>query len=205
MISQADKDRIGDAITAAEAKTSGEIFCVIARHSSDYRLVPVAWAAAVALAVPAPLIYLTLWPASLIYLTQLVVFIVVAAGLSLPGIRFHIVPRRTKHERAHTEAMQQFFAQGLHQTENRTGVLIFASVARALCRDRGRSRHLRQSDAASIGSGRRSVDRRATPGTDRRRLHRCDRAVRGSAGGALPARRAQPGRAAEQAGGDLMP
>ncbi len=80
MISQADKDRIGDAISAAEAKTSGEIFCVIARHSSDYRLVPVAWAAAVALAVPAPLIYLTLWPASLIYLIQLVVFIVVAPG-----------------------------------------------------------------------------------------------------------------------------
>ena len=25
--------------------------------------------------------------------------------------------------------MRQFFAQGLHQTENRTGVLIFASVA----------------------------------------------------------------------------
>jgi len=25
--------------------------------------------------------------------------------------------------------MQQFFAQGLHQTENRTGVLIFASAA----------------------------------------------------------------------------
>ena len=52
-----------------------------------------------------------------------------AVALSLPGIRFHIVPRRTKHERAHTEAMQQFFAQGLHQTENRTGVLIFASAA----------------------------------------------------------------------------
>ena len=63
MISQADRERIADAICAAEAKTSGEIFCVIARHASDYRLVPLAWAAAVALAVPAPLIYLTLWPA----------------------------------------------------------------------------------------------------------------------------------------------
>src|SRR4029079_13678726 len=83
MISQVDKDRIADAITKAEAKTSGEIFCVIARQSSDYRLVPVAWEAAVALAVPAPLIYLTLWPASLIYLIQLVVFIAAAAGLSL--------------------------------------------------------------------------------------------------------------------------
>jgi putative membrane protein len=129
MISQADKARIVDAIRAAEAKTSGEIFCVIARHSSDYRLVPLAWAAALTLVVPAPLIYLTLWPASLIYLIQLVTFIAVALALSLPSIRFHIVPRRTQHERAHVEAMRQFFAQGLHHTENRTGVLIFASIA----------------------------------------------------------------------------
>jgi putative membrane protein len=64
-----------------------------------------------------------------IYLIQLIVFIAAALGLSLPGIRFHIVPRRTQHERAHVQAMQQFFAQGLHRTENRTGVLIFAAVA----------------------------------------------------------------------------
>src|SRR2546428_12645783 len=111
MISQADKERIADAIRAAEAKTSGEIFCVIARHSSDYRLVPLAWAAALSLVVPAPLIYLTLWPAWALYLAQLVVFIVAAVGLSWPSIRFHIVPRRAAHDRAHTEAMRQFFAQ----------------------------------------------------------------------------------------------
>jgi putative membrane protein len=129
MISQLDSERIAEAIRAAEAKTSGEIFCVIARHASDYRLVPLAWAAAVALVVPAPLIYFTLWPASVIYLVELVVFIVATLGLSLPAIRFYIVPRRTQHERAHAQAMQQFFAQGLHRTENRTGVLIFAAVA----------------------------------------------------------------------------
>ena len=39
------------------------------------------------------------------------------------------MPRRAKHERAHAEAMRQFFAQGLHKTERRTGVLIFAAVA----------------------------------------------------------------------------
>ena len=121
--------RIADAISAAEAKTSGEIFCVIARHSSDYRLVPVAWAAAVALAVPAPLIYLTLWPASLIYLIQLVVFIVVAAGLSLPGSASISCRAAPSMSARMPSAMRQFFAQGLHQTENRTGVLIFASVA----------------------------------------------------------------------------
>jgi putative membrane protein len=129
MISQADRARITDAIRAAETRTAGEIFCVIARYSSDYRLVPLAWAAALALVAPAPLIYLTLWPASVIYLVQLVVFIAAALALSLPAIRFHIVPRRTQHERAHAEAMRQFFAQGLDQTENRTGVLIYASLA----------------------------------------------------------------------------
>jgi putative membrane protein len=129
MISQVDRERIADAIRAAEAKTSGEIFCVIALHASDYRLVPLAWAAAVALVVPAPLIYFTLWPAAVIYVVQLIVFIAAALGLSLPDIRFHIVPRRTQHERAHLQAMQQFFAHGLHHTQNRTGVLIFASVA----------------------------------------------------------------------------
>jgi putative membrane protein len=129
MISQADKQRITEAIRAAETKTSGEIFCVIAQRASDYPLVPVAWAAAVALAVPAPLIYLTLWPASVIYLFQLIVFIALAVALSRPAVRFKLVPRRAKHDRAHRVAMRQFFAHGLQNTQNRTGVLIFASIA----------------------------------------------------------------------------
>ncbi len=129
MISQSDKARIADAIRAVEARTAGEVFCVIARHSSDYRLVPVAWAAAAALLVPLPLVSLTSWPAAVIYLWQLVAFMVVALALSHPKLRFHAVPRRAKHDRAHAEAMRQFFAQGLDKTEHRTGVLIFASVA----------------------------------------------------------------------------
>jgi putative membrane protein len=129
LISPADKERVAQAIRAAEEKTAGEIFCVIARHSSDYRLVPLAWAAALALVLPAPLIYFTLWPAWAIYLAQILTFVLTAIGLSWPPIRFHLVPRRAGHDRAHTQAMRQFLGQGLHQTENRTGVLIFASVA----------------------------------------------------------------------------
>jgi putative membrane protein len=129
MISQSDKTRVADAIRAAEARTAGEIFCVIARHSSDYRLVPIAWAAALALLVPLPLISLTTWPAAVIYLWQLGAFVVAALALSHPRVRFHIVPRRAKHDQAHAEAMRQFFAQGLDKTEHRTGVLIFASTA----------------------------------------------------------------------------
>ena len=129
LVAQADRERVAQAIQAVEATTAGEIFCVIARHSSEYRLIPLVWATGLALLVPAPLIYFTLWPAWALYVAQLATFILAAIGLSWPPLRFHLVPGRAAHDRAHAEAMRQFFAQGLHHTEERTGVLIFASVA----------------------------------------------------------------------------
>lgn len=129
LVSDADKKRITASIQAAEQRTSGEIFCVIARQSDDYRLVPIAWAAALALLTPLPLLFLTVMPAKLIYLIQLIVFIVTALLLWFPPIRFRIVPRGKMHEQAHAEALRQFFAQGMQKTDQRTGVLIFASEA----------------------------------------------------------------------------
>jgi putative membrane protein len=129
VITDADRARIADAIRAAETKTSGEIFCVLARNAGTYRLMPVAWAAALALAVPLPLIWLTEWSAATIHAIQLISFMLAAIGLSRPALRFRIVPRRTRRERAHAAAMRQFLAQGLQKTEGRTGVLIFAAQA----------------------------------------------------------------------------
>lgn len=127
-ISDNDRQRISAAIHNAETRTSGEIFCVIAQRSGDYRLLPIIWAAAVALALPLALIYLTRWTAPTIYLAQLGTFIIVSlALLALPEKRF-IVPRWLGHQYAHAEAMRQFFAQGLDKTEQRTGVLIFVSA-----------------------------------------------------------------------------
>jgi putative membrane protein len=91
--------------------------------------VPIAWAAALALLVPLPLIYVSDLSVEQTYLGQLATFLVVALALSHPMLRFHVVPRAAKHGHAHTIAMQQFLAQGLDKTENRTGVLIFASAA----------------------------------------------------------------------------
>jgi putative membrane protein len=127
LISRLDKDRISATIAAVEQKTSGEIFCVIARQCGDYRTVPLVWAAALALLLP--LILLSPLPASWIYIAQLALFAIAALVLSIPAIRFHIVPRRRMQQQAHAEAVRQFLAQGLHKTENRTGVLIFASEA----------------------------------------------------------------------------
>jgi putative membrane protein len=129
MISDADKTRIAGAIRAAETKTSGEIFCVLAQNAGNYRLVPIAWAAALALIVPLPLVMTTEWEAVTIYVIQLVAFTAAAIGLSRPGLRFLVVPRRMKRDRAHAAALRQFLAQGMHKTAARTGVLIFAAVA----------------------------------------------------------------------------
>ena len=128
-LTEADRARITEAIRAAETQTSGEIYCVVAQTCSVYRLVPMAWAALIALITPLPLIYLTTWPASVIYVLQLLVFLAALGGLSHRRIRFAIVPRRTKRDRAHGEAVRQFAAHGLHNTERRTGVLIFVSLA----------------------------------------------------------------------------
>lgn len=129
MIDASDKARVTAAIRAAEANTAGEIFCVIARHSGDHRLVPIAWAAGLALASPLALLAFTHWSAAIVYLVQLGVFLVAALLLSIPAIRYRIVPRRAAHDGAHAEAMRQFHAQGIDRTEHRTGVLIFASAA----------------------------------------------------------------------------
>jgi putative membrane protein len=129
MISDNDRTRIADAIRAAESRTSGEIFCVVAQRASAYALVPFAWAAALGLLVPWPLIHLTLWPASVIFVLQLVAVALVTGLLWRPALRYRLVSRRTKHERAHSLAMQQFWEQQLQRTEGRTGVLIFAALA----------------------------------------------------------------------------
>ena len=52
MFTDNDHKRIADAITAAESKTSGEIFCVLAHEVSRYREVPLAWASLAALLLP---------------------------------------------------------------------------------------------------------------------------------------------------------
>lgn len=124
-----DRARIRDAVAAAEARTAGEIFVVVAAASDDYRLVPLLWATLAALFVPLPLLFLTLLPATQIYLAQLAAFVVLSLAFSLPPVHIAVVPHSLKRARAHARAVEQFLAHGLHTTEARTGVLIFVSLA----------------------------------------------------------------------------
>jgi putative membrane protein len=128
-VNAADRARVRQAIAEAEARTSGEIFAVVARECEDYRFVPILWAVLAAFIVPLPLIYLTHIPALVIWMIQIATFVVFAAVLSLPAVKPRVVPRHVKREAVRALAMQQFLAHGLHTTEARTGVLVFVALA----------------------------------------------------------------------------
>jgi putative membrane protein len=124
-----DLERIAEAIRRTETATAGEIFCVLARSSGSYRAYPLVFAFLLALLVPLPLIYLTFTSAVTIYSAQLGAAVLLALIFNHRSVRFGVVPKRVKHDRAHAEAQRMFAAHGMHQTVGRTGVLIFVSLA----------------------------------------------------------------------------
>lgn len=126
---QADHDAIAAAIRAAEARTSGQIVCVLAHASSDYALVPLLWASLLALLAPWPLIYFTVWSVPKIYLWQIAVFIAVGLVVSWMPLRMALVPRPMRRAQAHRAALEQFVVRHIANTKNRCGVLIFVSLA----------------------------------------------------------------------------
>lgn len=145
LIAETDKQRIADAIEAAEKSTSGEIYCVVARECSDYRVVPVAWAALVAMIAPPLLVFSGVDLAALPHygwnagqgdgaqraafvsyaLIQIPLFALAWAIFSIPQVRRALTPKSLKRDRVHRAALDQFLARGLQLTRDRTGVLIF--------------------------------------------------------------------------------
>ncbi len=124
-----DEKRVGAAIKAAESGTSGEIVAVVAADSDSYLWAPILVAALAALALAAPLIVFTWMTVQWIYALQVFAFVALALGLSYTPLRYMLVPKSVKRERAHRRAVEQFLAQNLHTTSGRTGVLIFVSIA----------------------------------------------------------------------------
>jgi putative membrane protein len=129
-----DYAAVSAAIRKAEAQTSGQIVCVLARSSSEYGYIPILWASVLALVMPWPLIHFTPWSVQRIFLLQLVVFLVVGVVLALAPLRFALVPRAVRRARAHRAALEQFVVRGITRTKNRTGVLIFVSLAERYAR-----------------------------------------------------------------------
>jgi putative membrane protein len=153
MLTQNDHKRIADAITTAEDKTSGEIFCVLAHEVSRYREVPLLWASVAALAGPPLLVLLglrrlaladifTSWTddslssvESLIVralstysLLQAGLFLIVALVVSLPKVRRVMTPRFLKRHRVRQLARHHFVASGARLSHAEPHILIYASL-----------------------------------------------------------------------------
>jgi putative membrane protein len=133
-ISEQDRARIATAIRAAEARTSGEIVCVLARTSTDATALLVLLAALVALALPWLLVALTDMSVQRILVLQVAAFVLLAAVLCLPRVRVALVPRAPRRHVAHRAAMEQFTIRGIARKKDRTGILIFVSLAERYAR-----------------------------------------------------------------------
>lgn len=146
MLSGADQARVEAAITAAEAHTTGEIFCIVATRKQGHPDTVLAAAAFAAFALPFAAILLGFRPWALgdewligpvspyrvvaaFIACQLAVFAATAALVSLTSLHRTLTPARIRHAHLHQLAQDQFLARGLHETSARTGVLLLASPA----------------------------------------------------------------------------
>ncbi len=129
ILSIEDQNRVSAAIQAAEAKTSGEIVCVLARASSDYLAYATAWSALAALIAPWILVAATQLSVQRILVAQVLLFTALFIVSSTPDIGRRLVPRRVRRAQAHRAAMEQFMIRGMARKANRAGVLIFVSLA----------------------------------------------------------------------------
>jgi putative membrane protein len=122
------------AIHEAEKRTSGQIVCVLARASADYAHIPILWASGLALIAPWPMIVFTPWSVQRIFLIQIAIFMIAALAFSWMPLRLALVPRSVRRARAHHAALEQFVVRRVAHTKNRSGVLIFVSLAERYAR-----------------------------------------------------------------------
>ena len=134
-LTQADHERVTEAIRAAEQSTGGEIYCVVARSSDGYFFQAAFTATLASLAVSIAFAYVleALWltvrlPHFLIVQAVAAISLYILLWLA-PRLRIHFVPRRQRYKAAHANAVKQFLARNVHRTAARTGVLIFVSIA----------------------------------------------------------------------------
>ncbi len=148
-LSEADRIRVTEAVTAAEAQTDGEIVTIVARRSDAYHDVGLHWAVLtmlLALALLASVPGLPDWlhalvadpwsgPATPAALYTIALVVVTAAFLigryvfALPALRMALTPGATKARRVRARATTLFHAAAERRTRGRTGVLLYLSLA----------------------------------------------------------------------------
>lgn len=140
---------VSEAVTAAEAQTSGEIVTVLAERSDGYTDVALLWATAAAFTAMSvfaafPQVFLDAWDASfggwdhewsagelasLVIALGLMTFLAVLLVQQWQPLKFALIPSPTKTIRVRQQAVRQFKVGADGRTTGRTGVLIYLSMA----------------------------------------------------------------------------
>ncbi|MET4131296.1 putative membrane protein [Porphyrobacter sp. MBR-155] len=147
-LDEAGRKLVADAVTAAEAQTSGEIVTVLADRSDGYTDVALLWAVGAAFTVMSlfaafPLPFLDLWDrliggwghqwstgelASMVIGLGLLTFLAVMLVQQWEPLKFLLIPGPTKTIRVHAQAVRQFKVGADRRTTGRTGVMIYLSM-----------------------------------------------------------------------------
>ena len=128
-MTDSDRARIGAAIRDVESRTGGELVAVVAQASDDYYYIPTLWAALLAILLSGIAELFALLPTGLNLTVELGLFIALALAFRWSPLKMRLVPGAVKRARAAVLARAQFLEQNLYATRDRTGVLIFVSVA----------------------------------------------------------------------------
>ncbi|HEY6950928.1 MAG TPA: TPM domain-containing protein [Bacteroidota bacterium] len=133
--SQADLDRIAEAVRAAESKTSGEIVPYYVSQSDEYTIAD--WRGGVVLAAVAMLASVFVYTMSKTWLpygvlemsgTTLAAYLLgIVLSRSVTPYRRFLVGHKTIDLRVHQRASLAFLAEEVFKTRERTGILIFLS------------------------------------------------------------------------------
>lgn len=147
-LTQEQQDLVTAAVTAAEARSDGEIVTIIAEKSDAYHDVGLHYAVLIMLLVPVVWGLLPKsivdWGLGLVFgwnhevtrgelMTILFVklagtFLVVRYALAWMPLRMALTPRATKHRRVRRRALEYFRVAADRRTIGRTGVLLYLSL-----------------------------------------------------------------------------
>ncbi|MGH1570140.1 TPM domain-containing protein [Methylobacterium sp. P31] len=129
VLTSAARARLAQAVSRAEAGTSGEIVVMVSRRAGAYHSVVLLATLIGALILPWPLIALTTWSAASILLAQAAFVAAILVASQNERLRLALVPRRLRSARAREAARRAFWSRGLSLTERHTGILLYLSLA----------------------------------------------------------------------------
>ncbi|MEJ2202078.1 MAG: TPM domain-containing protein [Desulfuromonadaceae bacterium] len=151
LFSNTEKERIEAAVRAVEARTSGEIVPMVVDESYDYPRAEIVGAGFFALATATFVSWAVGHSSVWAFLPVFLLLYLPFKGLirNLPGLKRRIIHPDEIAAEVEEKALVSFLERGLHQTRDRTGILLLISLFERrvfVLADQGINEHVAQQD-----------------------------------------------------------